>query len=141
MFTWRRMFLKIQKASVNIVWNCFFLFIHYFGMYDTVSFWALFWLYIYLLNICYEIQNFCIPDMNRCTSSLSHPLYLTSFITLLYHIPFWNTSVFFMRITSRFFHLNAHDSNVINGVKIRRFGVFGLTVKLLHCMWGNKLYA
>ena len=42
----------------------------------------------------------------------------------LYHTPFWNTSVFFMQITSRFFRFNAYNTNVINGDKIIRFGVF-----------------
>ena len=71
---------SVSEYSLELV----FLFIHYFGLCDTVSFWALFWLYIYLLNICYEIQNFCIPDMNRCTSTLSH---LTSLsYSLLKHL-------------------------------------------------------
>ena len=61
-----------------------------------------FCLLLCLLYICYNIQNFCIHDMNTCTS---HPLY---------HTLFWNTSAFFMRNTSWFFHLDANNTNVIN---------------------------
>ena len=46
-----------------------------------------------------------------------HPWYEhmhVPFITPPLSHPLWNTSVFFMRITSRFFHLNAYDSNVTN---------------------------
>ena len=71
-------------------------------------------LIIYLL----KIQIFFFPDMNMCMWPLSHPLYAP-----LYHTPFWNTSVFFMQITSRFFRFNAYNTNVINGDKIIRFHV------------------
>ena len=73
--------------------------------------------YSCLLYIYYKIQGFCISDMNTCKCPLSHLLYHTPFITPLYHTPFRNTSVFIMRITSRFFHLNAYDSNVTKGGK------------------------
>ena len=100
-------------------------------------------IYSLIIYLLYKIQNFCIPDMNTSTCLLSHPLYHTPFITSplshpLYHIPFWNTSVFFMRITSRFFHLNAYDTNVIKGDTIRRFGVFYLncgTFGLVYWAW------
>ena len=100
-------------------------------------------IYSLIIYLLYKIQNFCIPDMNTSTCLLSHPLYHTPFITSplshpLYHIPFWNTSVFFMRITSRFFHLNAYDTNVIKGDTIRRFGVFYLncgTFGLFYWAW------
>ena len=86
-------------------------------------------IYSLIIYLLYKIQNFCIPDMNTSTCLLSHHLY---------HIPFWNTSVFFMRITSRFFHLNAYDTNVIKGDTIRRFGVFYLncgTFGLVYWAW------
>ena len=37
----------------------------------------------------------------------------------LYHTLFWNTSVFFMRMISKFFRLNAYDNNVIKGDKLK----------------------
>ena len=43
----------------------------------------------YLLYICYKIQDFCIPDMNTCACSLSHPLYHNPFITPPFGTPLY----------------------------------------------------
>ena len=61
------------------------------------------------LYICYEIQIFCIPDMNIWTCPLSHPLYHTPLShTYLEHCGL-------IRGLSAF--KNAYDSNLIKGEK------------------------
>ena len=53
------------------------------------------------------------------------------FLHPFYHTPMWNISVLFMLVTSRFFRLNAYDSNVIQGDQIRRFGVISFKKQII----------
>ena len=74
--------------------------------------------------------NTCLCHTSGITQPLSHP-----FIT-----PFWNTSVFFMQNTSRFFRLVADDIN-INNKETRRNTLSIKTVKICfnehHSLWFN----
>ena len=90
--------------------------------------------FVILSYICYKIQDFCIPDMNTCTCPLSHLFYHTPLSQpLLEHL------CIFIRITSRFFHLNAYDSNVTKGDSPRAdigvSGWYGVWYRFCHVLF------